>query len=43
MGSLMAGQCASMITDIRPAAQIVDELVADAIEALRLSSDKACT
>lgn len=41
MGSLMAGQCASMITEIRPAAAIVDELVRDAVEALRTSCDEA--
>jgi enoyl-[acyl-carrier protein] reductase II len=29
-GSLMAGQCAAMVTDIRPAAEIVSELVSGA-------------
>lgn len=29
-GSLMAGQCAAMVTDIRPAAEIIEELVAEA-------------
>jgi enoyl-[acyl-carrier protein] reductase II len=35
MGSLMAGQCASMVSRIQPAAEIVTELVAEAEAVLR--------
>lgn len=35
MGSVMAGQCASMVTSVQPAAEIVAELVAEAEEAMR--------
>jgi enoyl-[acyl-carrier protein] reductase II len=30
MGSLMAGQCAAMVTEIQPAAEIIEQLVAEA-------------
>lgn len=35
MGSIMAGQCASMIDGIQPAAEIVAEMIAEADEAMR--------
>jgi len=36
MGSLMAGQAAAMVCKIQPAAQIVAEMMAEAIETLRM-------
>ena len=39
MGSLMAGQCASMVTEIQPAAQIVADLVAGTEKALSTSCE----
>jgi enoyl-[acyl-carrier protein] reductase II len=30
MGSLMAGQCSAMVTDVRPAAEIIHQLVSEA-------------
>lgn len=38
MGSIMAGQCASMITSIMPAAAIIDEIMSEAESALRAMS-----
>lgn len=35
MGSLMAGQCASMVDEIQPAAQIVTEMIAEAEDVMR--------
>lgn len=34
---LLMGQCAGAITDIKPAKEIVDEMMADAVAALRRS------
>jgi enoyl-[acyl-carrier protein] reductase II len=34
-GSLMAGQCASMVSSVQPAAEIVAELVAEAEAVMR--------
>ena len=41
MGSLMAGQCASMVTRIEPAAAIVDEMMRDASAVMRALSEGA--
>jgi len=40
LGSLMAGQCASMVTEIQPAAVIIDELIAGAETVLRSLSER---
>lgn len=37
-GVFLTGQCAGAITDIKPAANIVDEMVAGAVEQLRLAN-----
>ncbi len=35
---LLMGSCAGAITDIKPAKEIIDEMMQDAVEALRSSS-----
>jgi enoyl-[acyl-carrier protein] reductase II len=41
MGSLMAGQCAAMVTSIQPAAEIVAELIAEAEAVMRSLAARA--
>ncbi len=41
MGSLMAGQAAALVESVQPAAEIIDEIVAEAIAVMRGLSDLA--
>ncbi len=42
-GSVMAGQSVGMVTDIRPTAAIIDELVAQAVAALAARASPSAT